>query len=60
MDISKLDVISLKSLAYDAISEAELIQKNLTIINNEIAKKKDMERIAMEAKTEEVKPANKK
>ena len=55
MDISNLTIEQLKALAYDIISEAEMTQKNLTVINNEIAKKIETERVAMQHKEKEVK-----
>lgn len=76
MDISNFTIEKLKSLAYDALTELEFIQKNLNIINNEIAKKKEIERTtpperveskeentkcsAEPEKAKEVKPTNKK
>ena len=39
MDITKLDVVTLKSLAYDQLVIAETAQNNLKTINTEIAKK---------------------
>ena len=50
MDISKLTIEQLKSLAYDTMVEAERAQKNLSVINNEIAKKTEIERGATQPK----------
>ena len=51
MDISNLTIEQLKALAYDVISEAEKTQKNLQVINGEIAKKTEMERNASQPKS---------
>lgn len=44
-DITKMSVTELKALAYDELGKMEVAQKNLQIINVEIAKK-------MESKSE--------
>ena len=54
MNISNLTVVELKSLAYDTISEVEVMQKNLNVINNEIAKKVEAERMKAKQETENV------
>jgi hypothetical protein len=37
--ISDLSLVELKAAAYDLIAQSEVIQRDLGIINNEIAKK---------------------
>jgi hypothetical protein len=39
MDISKLSLTELKALAYDMLSTIDQAQRNLTSINQEIAKR---------------------
>lgn len=39
MDITKMTVTELKALAYDTFAQIEQAQKNLQAINQEIAKK---------------------
>lgn len=44
IDITKLTVTELKALAYDALSTIEMQQRNLQAINQEIAKKSQVEK----------------
>lgn len=39
MDISRFDLTQLKALAYDQVSQIQLIQRNLNLIEAEIAKR---------------------
>lgn len=39
MNIQTMTITELKSLAYDALAQIELNQKNLQVINEEIAKR---------------------
>ena len=39
MDISRFDLTQLKALAYDQVSQIQLIQRNLSLIEAEIAKR---------------------
>lgn len=39
MDISSYDLTQLKALAYDQINQIQLIQRNLNLIEGEIAKR---------------------
>lgn len=39
IDITKFTLEQLKAMAYDLIGQLENIQKNLQVLNNEIAKK---------------------
>lgn len=59
MDISNLTIEQLKAMAYDTIGEVERAQKNLRVINDTIAKKTEMEKIALQPKTKEENKDNK-
>ena len=60
MDISNLTIEQLKALAYDVISEAEKTQKNLQVINGEIAKKTELKRQSLQkAKSDTTTPLTK-
>lgn len=39
IDISKLDIVQLKSLGYDLLIQFQVIQNNLNVVNSEIAKR---------------------
>ena len=39
MDLTKMTVIELKAVAYDLFVQLEVTQKNLQLVNQEIAKK---------------------
>jgi len=41
MDITKISVAELKALAYDSLVQLDAIQKNLQIINAELAKRNE-------------------
>lgn len=54
MDISEMEIKDLKALAYDQIALLEQTQKNLNAINQEIAKRSQLE-VKEEAKPEDKK-----
>lgn len=41
VDITQLPVTELKALAYDVLGQIELYQRNLQVVNGEIAKRAD-------------------
>lgn len=54
IDITKLDVVTLKAYAYDELAKIESAQRNLKIINDTLASK-EAEHIPQEPKVEEEK-----
>jgi hypothetical protein len=48
MDITKLSVVELKALAFDLLVQLENVQNNLKVVNAEIAKRVESEKVDKE------------
>ena len=48
MDITKLSVVELKAIAFDLLVQLENVQNNLKVVNAEIAKRVESEKVDKE------------